>query len=408
MRRLIVVLVPIVVTCAATYGNGGGGGTDVNVNNQVDTTQNQVQNVVAGGGDASAVASGGDASADSLSYSDSVSWSDSDSSASASINTTSISKYETRVQPLSTYAPYLPMWNHGGWGTVKGYFPNGPSATDHVYERIFDPANENDVREVKGILSSLPHTGAFNAVGSIFNGLNVLFGGPNNYHHGRGFEIANSLIRDRRPDGKPLMVFIDSNVDTARLEEAGYAYVGRIGLEGNIKRNWDHVYNAAVAEALPWDVDVLLISGGMKGVTVGTTKSLPSGVTGAYSTADFSLSLLGGQSTGITEGKGEAVISATAYRFCPELIDRRRIPRALYDKFRVRPQAAALPGAPRPQQAPGMAATPMRTGQEQAADVPPTRPHTGPQGAPGVAISRELYEMAGFSQGQSVGNVAIR
>ena len=159
MRRLIVVLVPIVMTCAATYGSGGG--TDVNVNNQVESTQNQVQNVIAGGGNATAlggnaVASGGDASADSLSYSDSVSWSDSDSAASASINTTSISEYEARVQPLSTYAPYLPMWNHGGWGTVKGYFPNGPSATDHVYERIFDPTNEIDAKEVKGILSSLP------------------------------------------------------------------------------------------------------------------------------------------------------------------------------------------------------------------------------------------------------------
>lgn len=423
MRRLVVVWVSIVVTCAVTYANGGGGGgTDVNVNNQVQNTMGQVQNVNASGGNASAtggdaaataIGVGGNATSDSssASKSDSISWSDSDSNASASINTKSVSNYEARLQPLSTYAPYLPMWNHGGWGTVKGYFPNGPSATDHVYERIYDPTSEDDVREVKGILSSLPHTGPLGAVGNLFNGLNVLFGGPNNYHHGRGFEIANSLIRDRRPDGKPLMVFIDSNVDVARLEEAGYAYVGRVGLEGIFKRNWDHVYNAAVAETLPWDVDILLISGGMKGVTVGTTKSIPSGVTGGYSTADFTVSLLGGQSTGITEGKGEAVLSATGYRFCPEMIDRRRIPKALYDKFRVGARTVAATTTttttaprPRPTQGQGAAAMPTASAEPARAAVPEARPQT----MPGVAVSRELYEMAGFSQGQSVGNVAIR
>ncbi len=424
MRRLLVVWASIVMTCTVVYGNGGygggGGGTDVNVNNQVNNNMNQQQNVnatggnaTAQGGNAAAIATGGqggNASSDSTSYSnsDSISWSDSDSSASASINTTNISEYEARVQPLSTYAPYLPMWNHGGWGTVKGYFPNGPSSTDHVYERIFDPTNEDDVREVKKVLSAMPHTDAFKAVGGIFNGLSVLFGGPNNYHHGRGVEISNSLVRDRRPDGKPLIVFIDSNVDVARLEVAGYAYVGRIGLEGTINRNWDHVYNAAVAEALPWDVDVLLISGGMKGVTVGTTKSLPSGLTGAYSNADMSLSILGGQSTGITEGKGEAVLSATAYRFCPEMIDRRRIPSVLYNKFRVGPQTAsanvAVPqAAPVARMSPPAERTAMRS-EPQQASVSETRPQT----MPGIPISSELYRMAGFSQDQTVGNVAIR
>lgn len=403
MRRLIVVSASIAIACAVAYGDGGGGGgTDVNVNNQVDNTMNQNQIANATGGNATAT--GGNASSDSLSYSnsDSISWSDSDSTASASINTTSITEYETRVQPLSTYAPYLPMWNHGGWGTVKGYFPNGPSGTDHVYERIFDPTNEDDVREVKKVLSSMPHTGPLKVVGGLFNGISVLFGGPNNFHHGRGVQISNSLIRDRRPDDKPLMVFIDSNVDVARLEAAGYAYVGRIGLEGTVNRSWDHVYNAAVAEAWPWDVDILLISGGMKGVTVGTTKSLPSGVTGAYSTSDFSLSLLGGQSTGITEGKGEAVLSATGYRFCPEMIDRRRIPRALYDKFRVRPQTASA-NTPAGSGRQPVARTTMGASAGQA-----RAPQAERQTKPGVSVSRELYEMAGFSQSQSVGNVAVR
>jgi hypothetical protein len=340
-------------------------------------------------------------------------WSDSDSSAILVLDTTSISNYKSRVAPLTTYPPYLPMWQHGGWGTIKAYFPNGPTAHDTVYERTFDPESDVDVQEVKGILKSLPYSGALEMIGGFINGVGTLFGGPSQYHHGRGFDIANSVIRDRRPEGKPLLVFIDSYVDAALLEAEGYAYVGRISLEGNYKRNWDHVYNAAIAEALPWDVDVLLISGGMKGVTVGSTTSISGG--GGYSQANYSLSLLPGGSRGVTEGKGEAVMSATAYRFCPEMLERRRLPQSLYDRIRVRPQVAAAvspqgQAGVQPTAAPvmrkPMTAAPAVAKEEEEEHVPSSQP--SPQNGVGVRMSQELYNMAGFSPGQTVNNVLVR
>lgn len=400
MRRLIAVLTVLVVAGGVAFGTGTGTGTRVNTN--VQTTTSQWQN------------STSNSNSNAISRSEGG-WSDSDSSATLVLDTTSISNYESRVPPLTTYPPYLPMWNHGGWGTIKAYFPNGPTPHDKVYERTFDPESDVDVQEIKGILKSLPYSGALEAIGGFFRGVGTLFGGPSQYHHGRGFEIANSVIRDRRPEGKPLLVFIDSYVDAALLEEAGYAYVGRLSLEGTAKRNWDHVYNAAIAEALPWDVDVLLISGGMKGVTVGATSSISGG--GGYSQSNYSLSLLPGASRGVTEGKGEAVMSATAYRYCPEMLARRRIPTSLYERIRLRPQASAsVPEAPMPAaavQAPAAAATPRpaitppaaRTEDEERRVVGPDA--TG-QTRPGIKMSQELYDMAGFAPGQTVDHVRIR
>jgi hypothetical protein len=190
--------------------------------------------------------------------------------------------------------------------------------------------------------------------------------------------------------------------------------VGRISLEGSHKRNWDHVYNAAIAEALPWDVDVLLISGGMKGVTVGSTTSISGG--GGYSQANYSLSLLPGNSRGVTEGKGEAVMSATAYRFCPEMLERRRLPESLYDRIRLRPQAAAAVSpqgqavARPPAAAAGMRkptpAAPAVAKEEDEEHVPSLEPGTDKKA--GIRMSQELYNMAGFSPGQTVNNVLVR
>ena len=312
---------------------------------------------------------------------------------------------------MSTYHPYLPMWQHGGWGTIKAYFPNGPTPHDKVYERTFDPSNDIDVDEVKGILRSLPHTGALEVLGGWLNSVGRLFGGPDQFHHGRGVEIANSVIRERRPDKKPLLVFIDSSVDAELLEEAGYAYVGRVSLEGRYDRNWDHVYNAAIAEALPWDVDILLISGGMKGISLGKTDSVSAG--GGYSQQDYSLSLFAGQSKGVTESKGEAVMSATAYRFCPEMLTRRRPPAALYELIRRRPevQAAAAPARRASMAKPATAARrpavargvqPGDKEEHVSAAPVDTRRQTG------IGVSQELYNMAGFSSGQPVSNVVLR
>ena len=325
MKKVWIVLVPMLALTTALQGEGGSpSGTTVDVVNQIGTSQSQdLSNTT--------IAEGGS------------SWNDnaSASNSQVDIDSTSISNYESRTSPLTSFPPYLPYWNHGGWGTVKAYFPNSPSANDAVYETTFDPENTEDMRELRGVLKALPYKGLVEVVGGVLNCAAVaLFDAPNRYHHGRGLEIADSITRDRRPEGKPLLVFIDSNVDVSLLQEEGYAYVGKVSVDADVERNWDHAYKAAVAEALLWDTDILLISGGMKGVTVGSNFTFPSAAAG-YSQANYSLSLLGARATGITEGKGKAVLSGDAYRFCPGKTDRRRIPESFYERIRTRPQAAS-------------------------------------------------------------------
>ena len=430
MKKLIATLVPVLMLFAGAFTQSSDeafaqepSSTTINVGTDVDTNQNQSVSVI-GGGDS-------DSSSDSKSSSDSIS----------SITSTSISNYKTRTPPITTFPPYLPYWNHGGWGTIKAYFPNGPNSDDQVYERVFDPRNTNDTRELKSVLESLPYENPLNILGGILNGVGAVFGGPDNYHHGRGFEIASSLVRKRRPAGKTLLIFIDSNVDTKLLKEAGYAYVGKVSLEGKVDRNWDHVYDAAVAEALPWDVDILLISGGMKGVTVGSNLSFP-GAGGAYSQANYSISMFGAVSSGITEGKGKALVSAAGYRYCPAAAYRRRIPQAFYDRFQAKVQPVQQTQEV-VQQIPPAAETemyfdlpeeePSVTIQEQypeigkepftvvLKDVPtaPKREKCTPitkekrtaiqqKKRPGVKVSRELLEMAGFPEHQQIHNLTIK
>jgi len=394
MKRLITVLIPVLIVAGVAYATGGNpappknppkpppnnpNNTIVDVDNQVNTSQ--VQNVsLTGSGDSTSIAEGG--SADSVAA----------SSSGASIETTSVSNYKTRTPPLSVFPPYLPYWNHGGWGTVKAYFPNGPNNDHQTYERTFDPDNPDDMQELKGVVESLSYEGPLESLGGILNGVGVIFGGPDNYHHGRGFEIASSLVRTRRPDGKPLLVFIDTNVDTNLLRRAGYAYVGKVSLEGKVNRNWDQVYDAAVAETLPWDVDILLISGGMKGVTVGSNLSFP-GAAGGYSQTNYSVSLFGSASSGITEGKGKAIVSAEGYRFWPQAVNRRRIPQAFYNRIRAQATRISTPAEPR-NYAVGAA--------RQTADVTRKKP------TPGVEISQELYDMAGFEKDQKVGLLKVK
>jgi hypothetical protein len=229
-------------------------------------------------------------------------------------------------------------------------------------------------------------------LGGILNGVGAALGKADNFHHGRGFEIANALVRTRRPKQKPLLVFIDSNVDRNLLKKAGYAYVGKVSLEGKVDRNWDQVYDAAVAETLPWDVDILLIAGGMKGVTIGSNLSFP-GAAGAYSQANYSVSLFGSVSSGITEGKGKALVSAEGYRFSPGLVNRRRIPQSFYDRI-----SATAKVIPNPQK---RTETPARPTQEVSRS--PRK-----QQFQGVQVSRELYEMAGFDDRQMVDYVSVR
>ena len=421
MKKLIATLVPMLMLFANSYVEGQNGEppsstpeTVVNVNTDVATSQSQ---------DVSAV--GGD--------------SDSSSSSEVSINSTSISNYRTRTPPITTFPPYLPYWTHGGWGTIKAYFPNGPNSDDQVYERVFNPRNQDDMRGLRGVLKSLPYESPFGVFGGFLNSVGAVFGGPDNYHHGRGFEIANSLVRNRRPRRKPLLVFIDSNVDTNLLRKAGYAYVGKVSLEGAVDRNWDQVYDAAVAEALPWNVDILLISGGMKGVTVGSNLSFP-GAGGAYSQSNYSISMFGAVSSGITEGKGKAVVSAAGYRYCPALVNRRRIPKAFYEKFHAKfykgpaQEPAEKPvyiPAQEPKQIPvhefGLVPVPVikkpvseqkepqskvspegAEEAEEAKEATATFPAKRRRYIPGVEVSQQLYDMAGFGLHQRVQNVTIK
>jgi len=142
-------------------------------------------------------------------------------------------------------------------------------------------------------------------------------------------------------------------------------------------------------------VDILLISGGMKGVTVGSNLSFP-GAAGAYSQANYSISLFGSVSSGITEGKGKALVSAEAYRFWPQAANRRRIPQAFYDKIR----AQLIPGP-----------SDMRLTEPPQSGVGAARqaaPVTGKRPAPGVEISQELYDLAGFNENQRIEHLTIK
>jgi len=392
MKRTGAALILVALTATAAWSQ------PMN-SNTVQSTQQQSSMAIGGGnadstaitGDSTATAQGGNA----IGYSNSISeggtgvaWSDGDSVALVDIDSTSISRYHNHTPPLTTYPPYLPLWNHGGWGTINAYFPNGPTAGDGAYQRSFNPSDPEDMRELRRLLTSIPYDGPLNALGGVLRGVAAAFGGPDYCHRGRGFEIANALVRDRRPRGKPLVVFIDSLIDPQLLKDNGYAYVGRISLEGKWDRNWDQVYNAAIAETLPWDVDVLLIAGGMKGVTVGSNTSFPSAALG-YAQEDHSLSLFGGGATGVTEGKGEAVVSASGFRYSPSLLQRRRVPEGLFEKIRR--------AAPAPTQAALPAAAPQAR---------PAAPETAARRGPGIEMSKELYNMAGFS-GQ-VDNVMVK
>ena len=396
MKRLITVLLGVLMVAGGAYATGGShtpnpADTQIEIDNNIDTSQ--VQNVsLIGGGDSSSIAEGGSSS--STAYGGS-SKSDASSSSGATINTTSVSNYKTRTPPLDVFPPYLPYWNHGGWGTVKAYFPNGPNSDERIYERVFDPDNCDDMKDLRGVIEALSYDGPLDILGGLLNGVGVVFGGPDNYHHGRGFEISSSLVRTRRPKDKPLLVFVDTNVDTNLLKKAGYAYVGKVSLEGKVDRNWDQVYDAAIVETLPWDVDILLISGGMKGVTVGSNLSFP-GAAGAYSQANYSISLFGSVSSGITEGKGKAILSAEAYRFWPKAAQRRRIPQEFYNKIR----AQIMPGQ-----------TEMRITKPRQSAVGAARqttPVTRTNQAPGVEISQELYDLAGFDKNQKIENLTVK
>lgn len=387
MKKLITALIALLIIVECAYGIGGyvpTNSTNVTSYNQLNSSQNQVMQ-----GQGYGYGEGGNATSSSNSE-----GGEANASSGSVANMNSVSNYETRTPPVAMFPPYLPNWSHGGWGTVKAYFPNGPNSDDQVYERTFNPSNPAEMRELRGVLESLPYEGPLDFIGGILNSVGAVFGGPDNFHHGRGFEIASSVIRTRRPRGKPLLVFIDSNVNREFLKQSGIAYVGKISLEGTVDRNWDHVYEAAIAEALPWNVDILLISGGMKGVTVGTNYTFPA-AGGAYTQTNYSLSLLGGAASGITEGKGEAMVSAECYRYDPKTIRRRTIPQSFYDKI----HSKVIPSQNQNIENTTQTAHTKLNKQSQTLKKQPQF---------GVEVSQELFEMAGFTAPQQVDYVAVR
>ena len=110
MKKLIATLVPVLMLFAGAFTQSSDeafaqepSDTTINVDTDIDTSQNQSVTVT----------SGGDSDSSSKSSSDSKSI----------ITSTEISNYKTRTPPITTFPPYLPYWNHGGWGTIKAYFP---------------------------------------------------------------------------------------------------------------------------------------------------------------------------------------------------------------------------------------------------------------------------------------------
>ena len=219
------------------------------------------------------------------------------------------------MQAPSAYPPYLGMWTHGGWGTLRAYFPNGPASDTTVYERQFDPSDPDDMRDLKSVISSMPHKGPLEVLGAIFN--------PDSYL-GRGVRLlGNSLVRNRRSEGKSLAVLNITGIEKGFLKENGYVYVGMVSMEGDADRNWDQTYDCMVREALRWDVDIVLVSGGMKGIPAGSTNS--DGGAGVGGQPNYSFSVFGANSKGVTEPKGKAMVSGEGYRLDPKLVAKRGI-----------------------------------------------------------------------------------
>ena len=239
-------------------------------------------------------------------------------SADNTINTTSISNYEVKTPPLPVPAPYLPFAQHGGWGVIETFFQNGPNGDLAAYAQKFNPSDKQQMKELRNISNK-----------GLIEGLISLFGDNK-------IKITESLVKTPRKEGKVLRTIPGVIGAREKLQEAGYISVGKIGCRGTLDHNWDHVYLASVEEALKWDIDIILVDGGMKGVTIMKNGTFP-GIAGAYGQANYSISALGVTADGITEASGRPVLSAEAYRYDPITLEKRRVSREFYNRIGLEP-----------------------------------------------------------------------
>jgi hypothetical protein len=182
-------------------------------------------------------------------------------------------------------------------------------------------------------------------------------------------------------------------------------------------QNWDHVCDAALTKALL-------------------------GVEGACSQANYSVSIFGTVSSGITEGRGKTLVSVVGYRYYPDAANGGRIPQAFYDKIQEMLklvqqneegfQRISLaeetemyfeifeekPSVTIQEQYPELDKEPFVVDLK---DVPPpavkkictpivkekqTAVHKMKR--PGIKVSRELFEMAGFPEHLQIHNLTIK
>ncbi len=234
-------------------------------------------------------------------------------------------------------------------------YGNSPSRDVGVYERVFRPNDYRDREKIRRIVQSAPYMGPIECLGGVLNEIGVALGASDRIHYGRGFLISSSVDRRIRPEGKPIRVLLDRHASPKRLKKAGYNYVGKVYIVGQYNHTWDHVYHVALAEVLPWDVDILVID-----TDLNTSRPWMHRCTAPHPC-------------------GRPVLSAEAYRRYPRFLSRDQ---GCQGKIRA---SSSIPE------------------QSQTRD-----PHSCQRNAVGITISRRLYALAGFTSEHQVYNVVLR
>jgi hypothetical protein len=251
---------------------------------------------------------------------------------------------------------------------------NSPSRDVRVYERLFRPNDFWDMEKIRRIIRSAPYMGPIECLGGVLNEIGVALGASDRIHYGRGFLISSSVDRRMRPDGKPIRVVLDRHASPERLKKARCTYVGKVYIVGQFHHTWDHVYYAALAEVIPWDVDILVIDTDLNTSRPWKPRCAPSK---PPCTGRHHICLPCPLPVSPPPPCGRPVLSAEAYRRYPRRISK----------------AQGLPGKIR-------ASMPKKS---------KTRvPQPCPQNTVGITMSRRLFALAGFTPQDRVYNVVLR